>query len=59
MLFPQLIRSEKKLVDECREYDLEQSEVEGVALRSALIGAGHGVHWSDVDEDLSVEGLLH
>ena len=23
-----------------------------------LIGAGHGVHWPDVDEDLSVEGLL-
>ena len=24
-----------------------------------LIGAGHGVHWPDIDEDLSVEGLLH
>ena len=24
-----------------------------------LIGAGQGVHWPDVDEDLSVEGLLH
>lgn len=24
-----------------------------------LIGSGQGVHWPDVDEDLSVEGLLH
>jgi hypothetical protein len=23
-----------------------------------VIGAGFGVHWPDVDEDLSVEGLL-
>ena len=23
-----------------------------------LIGRGHGIHWEDVDEDLSVEGLL-
>lgn len=23
-----------------------------------LIGDGHGVHWPDVDEDLSVAGLL-
>jgi len=21
--------------------------------------AGHGVHWPDVDEDISVEGMLH
>jgi hypothetical protein len=24
-----------------------------------LIGDGHGIHWPDVDEDLSVEGMLH
>ncbi len=24
-----------------------------------LIGSGHGVHWPDVDEDISVEGMLH
>lgn len=24
-----------------------------------LIGTGQGIHWPDVDEDLSVEGLLH
>jgi Protein of unknown function (DUF2442) len=24
-----------------------------------IIGTGQGVHWPDVDEDLSVEGLLH
>jgi len=24
-----------------------------------LIGAGHGIHWPDVDEDISVEGMLH
>ncbi len=24
-----------------------------------LIGTGQGVHWPDVDEDLSVEGMLH
>ena len=23
-----------------------------------LIGAGHGIHWGDIDEDISVEGLL-
>ena len=23
------------------------------------IGTGQGVHWPDVDEDISVEGLLH
>ena len=23
-----------------------------------LIGGGHGVHWPDLDEDISVEGLL-
>src|SRR5436190_21236278 len=24
-----------------------------------LIGSGEGVHWPDVDEDISVEGMLH
>jgi len=24
-----------------------------------LIGSGQGVHWLDVDEDISVEGMLH
>jgi hypothetical protein len=24
-----------------------------------LIGKGIGIHWPDVDEDLSLEGLLH
>ena len=23
-----------------------------------LIGRGHGIHWVDIDEDISVEGLL-
>jgi hypothetical protein len=23
-----------------------------------LIGKGHGVHWEDLDEDISIEGLL-
>lgn len=23
-----------------------------------LIGKGHGVHWEDIDEDISIEGLL-
>jgi len=23
-----------------------------------LIGRGHGIHWDDIDEDVSVEGLL-
>jgi hypothetical protein len=27
--------------------------------RFRLIGTGQGVHWPDVDEDISVEGLLH
>ena len=24
-----------------------------------LIGSGQGIHWPDVDEDISVEGMLH
>jgi len=24
-----------------------------------ILGDGHGVHWPDVDEDLSVEGMFH
>ncbi|MPZ16431.1 MAG: DUF2442 domain-containing protein [Luteitalea sp.] len=24
-----------------------------------LIGDGHGVHWPDIDEDVSAEGMLH
>jgi hypothetical protein len=23
-----------------------------------LIGKGHGIHWKDLDEDISIEGLL-
>ena len=23
-----------------------------------LIGRGHGIHWQDIDEDISIEGLL-
>jgi hypothetical protein len=23
-----------------------------------LVGKGHGIHWDDIDEDISVEGLL-
>jgi hypothetical protein len=26
---------------------------------SEIIGDGQGVHWPDVDEDLSVEGMFH
>ena len=26
--------------------------------RFELIGDGHGIHWPDIDEDLSVAGLL-
>lgn len=24
-----------------------------------LIGGGQGIHWPDIDEDISVEGMLH
>ena len=24
-----------------------------------VCGGGYGIHWPDIDEDLSVEGLLH
>ena len=24
-----------------------------------LIGTGQGIHWPDVDEDISIEGMLH
>ena len=27
--------------------------------RFVLIGDGQGVHWPDIDEDISVEGMLH
>jgi len=26
--------------------------------RWRLVGRGHGIHWTDLDEDISVEGLL-
>ncbi len=26
--------------------------------RWRLIGNGHGIHWGDIDEDISVEGLI-
>ncbi|HEV8130619.1 MAG TPA: DUF2442 domain-containing protein [Acidobacteriota bacterium] len=26
---------------------------------SEIIGDGHGVHWPDIDEDISVDGILH
>ena len=26
--------------------------------RWRFIGRGHGIHWPDIDEDISVEGLL-
>ena len=26
--------------------------------RYEIIGDGHGIHWSDVDEDISVRGML-
>lgn len=26
---------------------------------SEIIGDGYGVHWPEVDEDLSVDGMLH
>jgi len=28
-------------------------------VRFELIGDGQGVHWPDIDEDISVEGMLH
>ena len=24
-----------------------------------IIGSGSGIHWPDIDEDISVEGMLH
>ena len=24
-----------------------------------IIGSGQGIHWPDIDEDISVEGMLH
>jgi hypothetical protein len=31
---------------------------EGQRLNWRLIGGGHGIHWPDVDEDISVASLL-
>lgn len=28
-------------------------------LRFEIIGDGQGIHWPDVDEDISAEGMLH
>ncbi len=25
----------------------------------AILGDGQGIHWPDIDEDISVEGMLH
>jgi hypothetical protein len=27
--------------------------------RFQIIGSGSGIHWPDIDEDISVEGMLH
>ncbi len=27
--------------------------------RFEIIGSGQGVHWPDIDEDISAEGMLH
>jgi hypothetical protein len=27
--------------------------------RFEIIGSGSGIHWPEVDEDISVEGMLH
>lgn len=27
--------------------------------RFRIVGTGQGVHWPDVDEDISIEGMLH
>lgn len=27
--------------------------------RFTIIGSGQGVHWPDVDEDISIQGMLH
>ena len=27
--------------------------------RFEIIGNGSGIHWSEIDEDISVEGMLH
>ena len=27
--------------------------------RFEIIGSGSGIHWPDMDEDISVEGMLH
>ncbi len=28
-------------------------------LNFEIVGDGHGVHWPDIDEDISAEGMLH
>ena len=28
-------------------------------LRFEIIGSGSGIHWPEVDEDISIEGMLH
>ena len=35
---------------------LHASKVERQGWR--LIGKGHGIHWEDIDEDISIEGIL-
>ena len=32
--------------------------VEKERINWVLIGRGHGIHWKDIDEDISVEGLI-
>jgi hypothetical protein len=35
----------------------EASPVQRMTFR--IIGTGQGIHWPDVDEDISIEGMLH
>ena len=32
---------------------------ENIELESEIIGDGQGIHWPDVDEDISVVGMLY
>jgi hypothetical protein len=27
--------------------------------RFEIVGSGYGIHWPEVDEDISIEGMLH
>ena len=55
----ELIVGEKHPAMDGRELDVKSHRIPNGCNKEGTKSDGYGVHWPDVDEDLSVEGMLH